>query len=323
MHHRLAALVAALTVLACAEAASAQTAPPSPSAVSQAAPLVSPPPRPRAAAATHKTVIDLIPTLSSSIGGDEFSPVQPASNPFVRSDVRLSYRLTQDLAPHLSFSYFHNAAIADNTLGRVVSRAGTFLYPQSARDALDDFGFSYALKRGYARLGYNYEHRVCCPAANDPTNLAPAAWHAVYAEGQIRTAPIGRQQLTFSFTERASRADHHVTEAYLLALPPGFTDSNRAEYGLTQTLGATANVLPRTQAFATFTWGATYFFDNAPFPYLADTFDYGLQRPISRDVTLRAEINQQTAREMGYPFPAPNALHRTKFVLSADIRIAP
>jgi hypothetical protein len=316
MHHRLAALVAALAVLAGVEAASAQTAP-------SPAPLATLPPRPHAAAAKHGTVIDLIPTLSSSIGGDEFSPVEPASNPFVRSDVRLSYKLTQDIGPHLSFSYFHNAAIADNTLGRVTSRTGAFIFPQSARDTLDDFGFSYGLRRGYARLGYAYEHRVCCPGVGDPTNLTPQAWHAVYAEGQIRTAPIGPEQLTFSFTERATRAAHHVTAAFLRALPPGFTDSNRPEYGLTQTLGATMNVLPHTQAFATFTWGATYFFDNAPFPFLADTFDYGLQRPISRDVTLRAEINQQTAREMGFPFAAPNALHRTKFVLSADIKIAP
>lgn len=311
-HYRSASLLAGIAILAATCAASADTA-------SSPATATRP-----AVAKRHSSkgpVLDLIPTLSSSIGGDEFSPIEPPGNPFVRSDVRLSYRLTQPIAPRVAFSYFHNAAIADNTLGRAVTRSGTFVYPQSARDALDDFGFTYGARQGYARAGYAYEHRICCPAAGDPTTLAPAAWHAYYVEGQVHTVPLPWRQLTFSFTERATLVPHHVTAAYLRTLPSGYSDSNRDEYGLTQTLGASLNVAPRTQAFGTFTWGATYFFDNTPFPYQSDTFDYGLQRPIDRTTTLRAEINQQTQRPQGFPFPAPNALHRTKFVLSADVRV--
>jgi hypothetical protein len=312
VHHpvRLASLVAALSLFLGSAAAANPPA---------ASPTLAPSPAP----VSYRPVIDLIPSAVWSSGGDEFSPIEPAGDPFVRGDVRLSYRVAENLTRRVSFVYFHNATIADNTLGRVVSRTGAFIYPQSARDILDDFAFMYALEHGYVRAGYDYEHRVCCPGASDPTNLTPAAWHAVYVEGQVHTPPIGPAHLVLSFTERASRVPHHVTSAYLAALPPGFTDSNRTEYGLTQTVGATADVAPKLQAFGTLMWGATYFFDNAPFPYQMDTFDYGLQRPINRFTTLRAEVNQQTQREQGYPFPAPNALHRARFMLSADFRLVP
>lgn len=316
-------------VLWCTGAGVAAAQQPAPSPSPSAAPA--PPKLSVANYKTHKPpmpVLELMPTLSSSIGGDEFSPVEPASNPFVRSDVRLSYRFTYNFLPRLSFSYFHNAAIADNTLGRAVTETGKVVYPQSARDILDDVGFSYALSsgpvdHGYVRGAYNYEHRVCCGAANDPNNLFPAAWHSYYVEAQYKTTPITPMKWVFSFTERATLALHKTTAAYIAALPPGYTDSNRNEYGYTQTLGAQFNIDPKTVAFGNFMWGATYFFDNAPFPYQSDTFDYGVMRPITRWFSLRAEINQQTQRPQGYPFLFPNTLHRTKLVVTGDFRIAP
>ncbi len=276
-------------------------------------------------ATKFQTTLNVTPILTSSVGGDE-QTTAGNPDPFVFADGRLNYRFTQQFPEHLAFTYYHNATLTDNTSGRYTNSQNRYVYPISVRDIQDEFFVYYTRSRVDIRVGYYYHERYCCPGSGDPHTALPQEWHARVAEVEFRQPVLPMAGILFTYTIRATFVPHHASRlensavnAYLKHIE----DQNREENGIFQRVGVQTlvDVRRRITAFGTFQWGAQEFYDNAPFPYYYDLFDYGLRLKASDAVTYAAEINQRTQRLQGYPFIYPNANHRAKFILSANFKV--
>jgi hypothetical protein len=266
--------------------------------------------------------IDLQFILTHAAGGDETS--QPG-NARIDGIVRAQGSVTEQVGKHLSFSYDHlDGGGLETTIGRDIAPNGTTIVNGSIHDIVDQFRADGSVNQVSAELGYFYRYRACCPGTTDPTNLAPADWHETYLALGYTTLPIAPlHDTTFNYTATGHLVPHHVTQAYLTSLPSGFTDSNRTETGLSQTVGfATPIDNPHSLTVGgSYGWGAMDYFDNAPFPFSYVNVNLSARKVVNKFLGFTAILNNLTQRNQGYPFASPQGIHRVFYTLAADIKI--
>jgi hypothetical protein len=280
---------------------------------------------PRIAAADPKLpTLDLEPILTRATGGDELA--QPG-NPFISGNLQIQGSLTEPLGNNVSVSYDHlNAGGLATTIGRNIAPNGSTIVNGSIHDIVDQFRVD-AFSNGFsAETGYFYRQRACCPATTDPTNLAPAVWHETYLTLGYTTRPfLALHRTTFSYGITGHLVPHHVTAAYLATLPSGYTDFNRVETGISQSLGFQTPIDARgtLSFFGSYGWGTMDYFDNSPIPFAYTYLDFRVRKVVNKYLSFSAQTNNLAQRNQGYPFASPQGIHRAYMTLSADVKIGP
>jgi hypothetical protein len=309
----------------------------------------------------HLPTIDLYPTVNWATGNDAFgSPGGPDpcnnytlpttvcpngsvgpnagdSSGGVRSGVfDLNAVVSIPLIKGLAFQYEHDrAAGIDTTIGRVTNSIATgsgriatnqYIYPASNNDIVDTFRVVYALKGFALTAGTFYRFRHDNQATNDPNNLTPADWHEQFLQLNYTAPPIAALNgLTIGVYGDGEYNHHHVSLAGKEAeAAVGLNDfDGKARFGINY--GANAN-LPINHSFAIFgSWsdGAFDFFDNSPLPFYYIIDDVGIVKKFNQVLSISADTNNLTQHNLGgWPFIAPNTIHRVYFDVALDIHLA-
>jgi|GEM_PF-5201638 len=63
------------------------------------------------------------------------------------------------------------------------------------------------------------------------------------------------------------------------------------------------------------------YFDYQPVPLYYNYINFGVEKAFSPNVSYTMLVENLTQRQQGYPFVTPNAIHRTKLVLSTDFKV--
>ncbi|MBD5657385.1 MAG: hypothetical protein IAI50_19715 [Candidatus Eremiobacteraeota bacterium] len=264
--------------------------------------------------ANYVPTIDIIGQSTFATGGDYTSPG-------VSGITKVGGKITETIFGNLNFSYQHG--YIDETIGsHPYPTAGSF----NVNDPTDDWQLNYAVNKSVsASLGYFYRHRTCCPAANDPTNIQPITVHQAFLEVDYALPAIAAlNDATLSLNARYTKAlAHHPTpESVLLANPQISGDEGDAGH---PTGGGTLTVpIDKKNGFSVFgnyTYAYDYF-DYQPIAFWYNIVDYGFTRVVNPYLSFTLDSSNLTQhKNQDYPFLAPNTIHRTKFVLSADVRL--
>jgi len=258
--------------------------------------------------------IDIIPQSTFATGTD-FTQGQPAHN----GVTKIGGKITQAILSNLSASYQHG--YIDETIGN-----SGFPINGYVSDPTDDFRLNYTASKALsAAVGYFYRHRTCCPASNDPTNLQPITVHEAYLElGYAFPAIQALNGAQFSLNGRATQtlAHHPAPRSVLLANPQIHGDEGNRIWPT----GGASLVVPIDKkngfnVFGTYSYAKDYF-DYQPIAFWYNIVDYGFTRVVNPVLSFTFDTTNLTQHRQGYPFPNFNAIHRTKFVLSADIHLS-
>ena len=299
-------------------AAQAATASPAPEPSASAAPLTAPKattngPADKATKAapapmSYLPTIDIVPQSTFATGGD-YTPGQPVPE----GTVRTGGKITQPLLSNLNLSYQH---------GYIVEEVGTHgANTQSifVDDPIDDFRLNYsATKSLSAAVGFFYRHRTCCPSATN--DAGGVSVHESYLELDYSfpaIAALGGTQL--SITGRATRTGAHKPAT-------SFNSTTGGDEGdrIWPTAGASVSIPvdPKAgfTAFGSYTFAKDYF-NFTPIAFWYNIIDFGFTKTISPNLSFNLDTSNLTQHNQGFPFTFPNAIHRTKVVLTADIHI--
>ena len=257
---------------------------------------------------SYLPTIDIIPQSSFATGGD-YTQGQPAPE----GTIRTGGKITQPLLRNLSLSYQH---------GYIVEEVGTFgANTQSifVDDPIDDFRLNYsATKSLSAAIGFFYRHRTCCPSATN--DAGGVSVHESYLELDYAfpaIAALGGTQ--FAITGRATRTGAHKP-ATSFNSTTGADEGNR----IWPTAGASVSVPvdPKAgfTAFGSYTFAKDYF-NFTPIAFWYNIIDFGFTKTINKNLSFNLDTSNLTQHNQGFPFTFPNAIHRTKVVLTADIHI--
>ena len=275
--------------------------------------------------------IDLYPTLTWAIGKDEHGVPSAPAGGRARGTPEIDFAITQPLFHGLSFQYAHvRGRGIDSTLGSVATASGKIVNIPTNRDVQDFFRLQYTGIRNVSiTAGYFYRSSHDNMATNDPKNLTPRASHVAYLLAAYTTPPIeGLNGATFGAAVQLNENKHHVSRAGLAAeKAAGFSDfDGKIRYGAIYSLNANFPLDRRKglSAFASWGNGAFDYFDNSPVPYYYYITDVGLTKRFSNTFSLTADVNNLVQHNnAGWPFAAPNTIHRVYFALTAHIHIAP
>ena len=242
------------------------------------------------------------------------------TNPFVAGDYRLSGTLSWQLTKRDALSYDHNGTASDETAGRVTDLQGESLYPGSSRDQSDALELHHVLGPQFGLYaGTYYRRRVCCPSNGDTVGnengVLNGLLHEYHLEVDYISPQLGPGKIQIGAGVRGVLAPHHVSEpdpTYING-PGGakigqqFTDASRTQPGAFGKLFLRVPVPPKTKVslFGTFQFGGGDWEQYAPIQYLYDIFDYGFDRQLGKNASLRAYIDQLTQTNQGYPFVPP------------------
>jgi hypothetical protein len=272
------------------------------------------------------TTIDLLPTSNVMVGRTDDGGATRA-NPPISGELRLSARLSQTLSTRLQAYAFYNDGGYDVESSRITNARGAYVYLAPGRSDSIELGARYAIgNHAYLQASNYYRWWVCCPAAGDPSAVAPLAEHLDYLTFGYTSSPLGPFHVVASYgLQGALEPNHQVTAAFLKTLPPGTNArAGSAITGIAQTFALTVPLdrPGRFTAFGTFTYGAIDFFNNSVAPYYHDIFLYGLAGRLTHGFTLTAQINELTQQHLdGIPFAYPNAIHRSVLTLGGDFRL--
>lgn len=257
-------------------------------------------------------VIDLLPQSTFASGGDALRGSN--SLPPVNGDVRVPFSVSDQLSGRTSFVWSHGNI--DQTIGRVTDITGAYAYPGTIHDTTDDFSLGYQFGAPLSlHAGYYERHN---PGGDENA-------YAAYLEADTSFGPSlnGGKLLTYSL--RGSQTLAHRTDAgELAALPASGTardGGNLLTYSTT--LGAHYKVDRSRYGLTVFADASILndYFDDTPFAWYYTATDYGFNKRFTRDVAYEVDVCNLTQYKQGYPFVFPNALHRAKIILSADIRV--
>jgi hypothetical protein len=274
--------------------------------------------------------VEIVPAYTRSIGRDEAPSSGDPTNPFVAGDYRLSGTLSWQLTARDTLSYNHNGTASDETAGRVTDLQGKYFYPGSSRDQSDALELHHVLSSQFGLYaGTYYRRRVCCPANGDTVGnqngVLNGLLHEYHLEVDYISPQLGPGKIQVGAAVRGILAPHDVSDPYLSYIngPGGakigqqFHDYSRTQPGASGKVFLRVPLPPKTKAslFGTFQFGGGDWEEFAPIQYLYDIFDYGFDRQLGKNVSLRAYIDQLTQTNQGYPFVPPNEIHRVKMVV--------
>jgi hypothetical protein len=257
-------------------------------------------------------VINLLPQSTFATGGD--TGVGSNNIAIVDGDVRVPFTVGDQISPRLSFLWAHGNI--DQTIGRVSTATGAWAEPGSIHDITDDFSLGYQVGTPLSlHAGYYSRHE---PGYDENA-------YAAYLEGDTSFGPSFNGAKLFTYSLRGSQTLAHHTDASELASLPS-TGASHDEGNLltySTTLGAHYKLNRTPYGLSVFAYASILndYFDGTPFAWYYTATDYGANKVVTRDLSYEVDICNLTQYKQGYPFVYPNALHRAKIVLSADIRV--
>ena len=216
---------------------------------------------------------------------------------------------------HLSLNYDHDNAV--HTEARVTS-GGAYSYPGDRYDQIDRWFLGYNLGPALSfDLGYYYKHRVCCPAASDPTNTRPSSEHAAYLTTAANLGPKRYGVSLINASVTGWRSINHqfgpVTAGY----------SNQGDLYLYSSQIRMQTSIDRNGVLQPYV-GASIsndYYNNRPVPYYFHSVKMGVQSRLSSRVSLSADLSNLSEFNEGYPYTFPNTIHYTLLTLQATIHI--
>jgi len=236
---------------------------------------------------------------------------------FDAATMRVGGKIDENISRHLDASYQHG--YVDHTLGRA---------PNPTTAVVDDIFDDYRLnlnsnKRLNFALGYYYRHRQCCPGDNSAGNLTPSKERQAYLEAnyifpKIRFLNGG----VIALNARDSLEIHHVsaTAATLAANPQLSDNGTRTMPSGGASLTIPVNRKAGVSVFTSYSYQFDYF-DYSPIVWWYNVVDFGFTKKFNKNFSMRFDNNNLVQHKQGYPFQGENALHRAKFVLSADLHL--
>lgn len=237
-----------------------------------------------------RPTIEILPQSTFATGADERGA--PGGLPFTHGDVRVPFKLTLPAGKHLQFVWQQKNI--DETLGRVTTPSGAYTYPGAYHDVAEDVGAGYKTGDVTWNAGYFERHRVCCPFDKVRERLA-------YVGGEDDFGPSSGGKSLFVFKFRLLRSLEHPDLFYRTSLQ--------------------ARVPLRKHAFVLAQAGIdSDYFDRQPIPLYYNYVNVGIEKDFSPNVSYKMLVENLTQRNQGYPFAAPNAIHRAKIVLQADFK---
>jgi len=310
---------------------------------------------------SHLPTIDLYPSVNFATGNDEYGspggpdplnnygpPIGNITSPSAGNaaggtrpgKLDLNAVITIPLIRNLNFQYEHDRCCGiDTTIGRVTGSTTTgsgrlptneYIYPATSNDIADTFRLNYTGIKGVGvSVATFYRFRHDNSATNDAATNggAPADWHQQTLTLSYTAPPIAALNgTTIGISATGVHNKHHVSAQGLIAEEAaGFTDSDgKTRYGVNY--GPNINV-PITKGFALFgsaAYGGFDYFDNAPVPFYYTIIDVGIFKKFNQVLSLTADLNNLVQQNLGgWPFIAPNTIHRIYFAIALDIHLAP
>lgn len=267
---------------------------------------------PAQAAKTTKPTLELQPQSTFATGADERG--KPGGLPLTSGDLRLPFKLTVPFAKTLQFIV--QQKYIDETLGRVANAGGTYMYPGAYHDIATDASLAYKIGALLWSAGYFQRHRACCP-------YDKVEEHLVYAGIEDNFGPKVGTKTMFAFKFQGLRSvNHKESAAFLAANAPGYTFADyKGNLFIYRTSLEMRVPVVKTFALLGKAGVDSDYFDYDPIPLYYDYVNVGAEAKISPNVTYTLQLENLTQRNQGYPFVAPNAIHRTKVVLQADFKV--
>lgn len=266
-----------------------------------------------AAQQVKKPTLEIQPQASFASGSDE--QAAPGGLPLTDGAPRVPFKLTVPLTKKLKF-VFQKKNI-DETLGRVTTESGAYKYPGAYHGDSHDASISYAAGSAITwSAGYYQRHRACCPYDKIEEHLA-------YAGFEDDFGPVTAKKSLFVAKAQLLRSiDHKEDASFLAANAPGYTFADykgnlviyRAYVEMRAPVAKKLRLIARAGIDSDY-------FDYQPVPLYYNYVNVGAQAALSPNVTYTMLVENLTQRNQGYPFAAPNAIHRAKIVLQADFKV--
>jgi outer membrane protein W len=262
--------------------------------------------------------INLILKSYVDTGSDQISsPGDTLIDGQMRIGGRVTIPFTSPAFPfkNLVLRYEHDNSL--HTEARVTASSGLYDYPGSRYDQTDKFTAGYDMGNFSVMAGYFYKHRVCCPAASDPTNTRPSTEHLANVTVSDKFGPRRYGTSLFSADLTGWRSLNHqqgpVTKGY----------SNLGDLYLYSTSVTMQTSIDRRHFFEPYIGVgiSNDYYDNRPVPYYLHTVKMGINSRLSSIVTLTANLSNLTEFNEGYPYAFPNTIHYTELTLEAVIHI--
>lgn len=262
--------------------------------------------------------INLILKSFVDTGSDQISsPGDSLIDGQMRLGGRVTIPFTGPVFPlkNLVLRYEHDNQL--HTEARVTTSSGLYDYPGSRYDQTDKFTLGYDFGDFSVMAGYFYKHRVCCPAASDPTNTRPSTEHLATLAVSDQFGPKRYGTALFSTAVTGWRSLNHqqgpVTKGY----------SNLGDLYLYSAEATMQTSIDRHHFLMPYI-GASIsndYYDNRPVPYYFHTVKMGINSRLSSTVTLTANLANLSEFNEGYPYAFPNTIHYTLLTLEAVIHI--
>jgi hypothetical protein len=265
------------------------------------------------AAQGKKATIDIQSQSTFAAGADEKG--KPGGVPLTNGDTRVPFKLTVPLGDKLTFTFAHTNI--DETLGRVTDAHGTYVYPGAYHGDANDASVAYSSGAVTWSAGYLQRHRACCPYDQIEEHLA-------YVGIEDDFGPVTGKKSLFVFKLLGMRSvNHKQSAAFLSANAPGYTYADykgnlpiyRTSIEMRAPIGSSGLRLLAEAGVD------SDYFDYQPIPLYYPYVNVGLEKTFSPNLRYTMLFENLTQHEQGYPFASPNAIHRAKIVLTADVTI--
>lgn len=228
----------------------------------------------------------------------------------------------------LSFSFDRNVGGTLDQASERILNNGVPTYPTVNRDAMLVERLDYQFNRFTLEGGLSYRHRIDAASgvSTSPFSINSTEWHYAYLGLTYTTAPLRalmNSRFTFNVTGERQPVDHHVA-----VQGPGeitYIDENPHKnqyYESTEAVGIIVPVNHGLSLTARDSWGATNFYENAPFPYRWDgAVLVALTKKFSDFFSLTIRDQNQHFAPQGMPYPYPNVNHVESIDVLADFHI--
>lgn len=242
--------------------------------------------------------------LQSTFASGANETGKPGSLPPPDGLLRIPFKIKAKLSKHWTATWQQQRI--DETYETVTNPTTGALIPGPS---YDDVANTWSLGYGVSKAttidaGYYQRVTACCPWGANTEHLA-----FVGAKTTFGKMTLGKPLATFNI--EFLHPWNHV------AAPTGDEGS---KWLYRTYLEADVPFRPKLLAVARAGIFSDYF-NGTPFPFYYNYVNWGLSAALSPNVTYSMMVDTLTQHVQGQPFPAPEALHRSKVVLTADVKL--
>ncbi|HET9028547.1 MAG TPA: hypothetical protein VFN49_00060 [Candidatus Aquilonibacter sp.] len=243
-------------------------------------------------------------TLQSTFVSGANETGKPGSLPPPDGLLRIPFSIKARLNKHLSATWKQQRI--DETYETVTNpSSGAAIPGPSYDDVADTWSLGYAVSKA-TTISAGYYQRVtsCCPWGANTEHLPFVAFKATYGK-----KTLGKPLATFN-AEFLHSWNH----------TPAATGDEGGKWLYRTYVEGDVPLRPKLLAVARAGIFSDYF-NGQPFPFYYDYVNWGLSAVLSPTLTYSMMVDTLTQHVQGQPFPAPEALHRSKIVLSANVKL--